>query len=112
MVNVPPLPAPAVWPKWVAMCHNPIACRSSQVLCATCRDLKNWWPESVKLRAKVAQEVNKERQAKGLAIQPQPPARLFHRHRFVGKQTADDSQKVVRLMARRIRVEYSSPRTV
>ena len=38
----------------------------------TCHDLLKWWPEVVKLRAKVAQEVNKEYRTKGLAIQPQP----------------------------------------
>lgn len=40
----------------------------------TCRALLAWWPEAVKLREKVAREVEAERTAAGLPVQPQPPA--------------------------------------
>lgn len=40
----------------------------------TCRALLAWWPEAVKLREKVAREVEADRTAAGLPVQPQPPA--------------------------------------
>lgn len=40
----------------------------------TCRAILEWWPEAVKLREKVAKEVEADRKAKGLPVQPSPPA--------------------------------------
>jgi len=40
----------------------------------TCRALLEWWPEAIKLREKVAKEVEADRKAKGLPTPPQPPA--------------------------------------
>lgn len=40
----------------------------------TCRALLEWWPEAIKLREKVAKEVEADRKAKGLPTAPQPPA--------------------------------------
>jgi 2'-hydroxyisoflavone reductase len=43
----------------------------------TCSTLVKWWPEAVKLREKVAGEINAERKAKGLPAAKQPPADLL-----------------------------------
>jgi 2'-hydroxyisoflavone reductase len=40
----------------------------------TCSALIKWWPEAVKLREKVAKEVNEDRKAKNLPAAKQPPA--------------------------------------
>ncbi len=40
----------------------------------TCKAILTWWPEALKLRGKVAKEVEADRKAKGLPTPPQPPA--------------------------------------